>query len=270
MVHLLHTIQSNRKQKNAEICGNDFIDFFEEHKKEFKTVYDMLEDEFSKKTYKNVIYYRKTFKITYLNEILVFPQYFQNDIFMPEDNECFVDGGAYIGDTAEAFIRYYKGKKGCKLYLWECDRGNIEQIKKNVKDKSDYEILPYAMWSEGKEIAFIEDGTSLARVGEGGNATVEAKTIDEVHKNDRVTFIKMDIEGAEIEALKGAEKTIKRCKPKLAICIYHEPDHLYRIPLMIKEMVPEYKFYVRQHSDTDSETVLYAKVQKCVSKYKKN
>lgn len=220
----------------------------------------MLEDDFSKKTYKNVIKYRKTFNIAYLNEVIRLPQYFQNDIFKPEDHELFVDGGAYIGDTAEEFLKFYRGRKGCKLYLWECDRRNIKQIKKTIKDKIDYEILPYAMWSEEKEIAFIEDGTSLARVGEGGNATVEAKTIDEVHENDRVTFIKMDIEGAEIEALKGAEKTIKLCKPKLAICIYHEPDHLYRIPLMIKEMVSEYKFYVRQHSDTDSETVLYAKV----------
>ena len=68
----------------------------------------------------------------------------------------------------------------------------------------------------------------------------------------------MDIEGAEIEALKGAEKTIKKYRPKLAICIYHEPDHLYRIPLIIKEMVPEYRIYIRHHSDTASETVCYA------------
>ena len=71
----------------------------------------------------------------------------------------------------------------------------------------------------------------------------------------------MDIEGAEIEALKGAEKTIKRCKPKLAICIYHEYEHLYKIPMMIKEMVPEYKLYMRHHSDTSSETVIYACVE---------
>ncbi len=79
-------------------------------------------------------------------------------------------------------------------------------------------------------------------------------------KVKRITFIKMDIEGAEIEALKGAEQTIQTQKPKLAICIYHRDSHLYEIPLMIKKMVPEYRFWIRHHSDTASETVVCARV----------
>lgn len=68
----------------------------------------------------------------------------------------------------------------------------------------------------------------------------------------------MDVEGAELESLKGASGTIQRYKPKLAICIYHKPEDMTEIPLYIKSLVPEYKLYVRHHSNSIAETVLYA------------
>ena len=71
-------------------------------------------------------------------------------------------------------------------------------------------------------------------------------------------MIKLDVEGAELESLKGAEKTILRDKPKLAVCIYHKPEDLTQIPLYIKNLVPEYKLYIRHHSNRFTETVLYA------------
>ena len=79
-----------------------------------------------------------------------------------------------------------------------------------------------------------------------------------VAEEDKVTFIKMDVEGAELESLKGAKETILRNKPKLAICIYHKPDDLIDIPLYINELVPEYKLYIRHHSNDRGETALYA------------
>ncbi|MCM1303087.1 MAG: FkbM family methyltransferase [Lachnospiraceae bacterium] len=68
----------------------------------------------------------------------------------------------------------------------------------------------------------------------------------------------MDIEGAEMEALTGACKTIQKNRPKLAICIYHKYEDLYRIPMYVKSLVPEYRIYIRHYSDTPSETVMYA------------
>ena len=73
-----------------------------------------------------------------------------------------------------------------------------------------------------------------------------------------ITFIKMDIEGSEMRALKGAKQIITTYKPKLAICIYHKLDDLWRIPQYIHSLVPEYKFYIRHHSILYSDTVLYA------------
>lgn len=68
----------------------------------------------------------------------------------------------------------------------------------------------------------------------------------------------MDIEGAEYKALLGAEKTIKKYKPKLAICIYHKPEDVWEIPMLIHKINPNYRFYVRHYSLTTPETILYA------------
>jgi len=92
---------------------------------------------------------------------------------------------------------------------------------------------------------------------EGKKTTVGTIALDEFI-NDEVSFIKMDIEGAEIKALTGARKLIKKYKPKLAISAYHLPLDIIQIPLIIHDMAPEYKLYLRHHSLVHYETVLYA------------
>ena len=89
--------------------------------------------------------------------------------------------------------------------------------------------------------------------------SVECVPLDTV-VSEKVTFIKMDIEGSEMRALSGARHLITTCKPKLAICIYHKLDDLWKIPLYIHSLVPEYKFYVRHHSILYVDTVLYATI----------
>ncbi len=83
-------------------------------------------------------------------------------------------------------------------------------------------------------------------------------SIDNVCWEDKVTFIKLDIEGSELEALRGAEKIIRRDKPRLAISIYHKPQDYFEIPLYIRGLVPEYKLYIRHHKFNKNDTVLYA------------
>ena len=106
---------------------------------------------------------------------------------------------------------------------------------------------------------FKAEKATCSCVSENGENHIDVVTIDEtIDENDRVTFIKMDVEGAELESLKGAKHIICRDKPKLAICIYHKPEDMTEIPLYIKSLVPEYKIYVRHHCNSDGETVLYA------------
>lgn len=107
---------------------------------------------------------------------------------------------------------------------------------------------------------FDAAGTASSKIlSEPTNIAVDVAAIDDiVDPEDKITFIKMDVEGAELESLKGAKRTIQRDYPKLAICIYHKPEDMVTIPTYIKKLVPEYKLYIRHHTYHTEETVLYA------------
>lgn len=122
-----------------------------------------------------------------------------------------------------------------------------------------YELYSLGVWSENTKLYFNAMGTGSSHVSEQrGEYIIQTAVLDEMVYDQKPTYIKMDIEGAEQEALKGCRKIIQTYKPKLAICIYHKPDDLFEIPAMIKEMNPQYKLYVRQYADAWYDTVLYA------------
>ena len=124
-------------------------------------------------------------------------------------------------------------------------------------------VIPKGVWSSVCELRFCSlgenshsSGSSFV-FGEGGE-TVPVTSLDEALAGQRVTFIKMDIEGSELEALKGAEKTIREQKPKLAICVYHKPEDIWEIPELMLEFNEDYRFYMRHYSLASFDTVLYA------------
>lgn len=105
---------------------------------------------------------------------------------------------------------------------------------------------------------FSDERNANSSIDANGNIIVQTTTIDEISDNKPISFIKMDIEGAELEALKGAAQTIQRNKPKLAICVYHKPEDILDIPGYILELNADYRLYLRHYSYTPTETVLYA------------
>ena len=91
-----------------------------------------------------------------------------------------------------------------------------------------------------------------------GTVTIETAAIDEIVKDDKVTFLKLDVEGAEMKALQGAKNTIMKNKPRLAVCIYHKPEDIIEIPAHLLSLNPDYYFYIRYYNFSYNETVLYA------------
>ena len=176
------------------------------------------------------------------------------------DNEVFIDCGAYDGGTIKNFVEFSGGKYN-KIYSFEPIPRLYEEALRNIKnaDIQRVELIQKGVWSHEAVLNFADIGTG-SMICEGGPIPVNVVAIDEVvPKDEKVTFIKMDVEGAEFEALMGAENTIRRCKPKLAVCLYHKPSDVVEIPALITSFSPEYKFYIRQHhARILTETVLYA------------
>lgn len=218
----------------------------------------MLEDETSRRTLECVLRFRCTNDASALKGIVKWPQYFQEDVFGPVEDEVFVDGGAFIGDTLDQFVKKFSKGQYKRVYAWELDEYNLKTLRKKAEKYKNVTVIPYGMWSEKTELHFENTGTSVSALSEDSGESVRVDTIDDLCSEEKVTFIKMDIEGAEQAALKGAINVIKRDHPRLAICIYHSPEDLYEIPFWIKSVVPEYKLYIRQHAKYSGETVLYA------------
>lgn len=119
-----------------------------------------------------------------------------------------------------------------------------------------YELIPKGVWREAGELHFkiAERGSKIL---EGGEASIQVDSID--HRiGIKPTYIKMDVEGAEYQALLGAKNTISAYKPKLAISVYHEPEDIWELPVLIHKLNCEYRFYLRHYSFFEVETVLYA------------
>ena len=234
-----------------------FRECYELHRTEFQKLYELLEDDFSRRTLHNVIKYRLTARTSLLRGIVVSPQYFVPDIIGPLKEEVFIDGGAYTGDTIASLYRE-RGKCWRKIYAWEPDYESRMGLTKTCKDYKDVKIIPFALWNEKTELKFVAGKKHDSKVSENGTEVVPVDTIDHVCSSDKVTFIKKDIEGSELEALRGAADVIRRDKPKLAISIYHKPKDYFEIPFYVKELVPGYRLYIRHHKMVYFDTVLYA------------
>lgn len=208
---------------------------------------------------------KNTFLINYIDYAardFQWEQYFDPNIIKFGEKEIFVDAGALNLYTSKRFVEECEKNsvKELKIYAFEPDEISYRRCLEIKKSMSNVDLQLYntGLWSRDCMLNFIETGDGDSKITqEKAQVSIKAMSLDNC-VSDEVTFIKMDIEGAELEALKGAEKIIKKYKPKLAICIYHKIEDLTEIPLYIKKLVPEYKFYVRHYSDSECETILYA------------
>ena len=182
------------------------------------------------------------------------------DVFKPADDEIVIDAGCFDGMTALRFLEW-GGDKIKHIYSFELDPANFKICEKNLKAHDDkIKLVKKGTWDK-EEIAYINDnseGTSSSRASEKGTVKAFMTPIDSIVKDEKVTFIKMDVEGAELKSLIGAKNTIIKNKPRLAICAYHKFEDLYELPKYILSLVPEYKFLLRRYDSHQGETVLYA------------
>jgi FkbM family methyltransferase len=241
--------------------------FFVKNAERVNIVANMLADEQSKREYLGMIKFRQTRNKKDYPKLKYEHEYFFNHLQLGKD-EVFIDCGAYIGDTIDEFLKRCPEYK--QIVAFEPETENFRKLKKKHGTNSKITLINAGVYDkEGETLFERQDG--LSRIIQPSSSppkqddwrsnfmSIQLKTIDNL-KLENVSFIKMDIEGAELNALKGAEKTIIKNKPKLAICLYHSDEDMIRLAEYIHNLISEYKLYVRHYSfyPSISETVLYA------------
>jgi FkbM family methyltransferase len=237
---------------------NQFKHQFEE--KAYISIYEKLQDLESKRTLENLINFRLTLDISFLKFYTdrQFYQYFEN--FLLLNSEVFFDIGGFDGHTSLQFIK--SSSKLSKIYFFEPDQNNLIKAKKALSEYSQYiQFNSFGLNDKQASFLFKNDG-SKSSISESGDVIVELQALDkilldeqEIHRNG--AFLKMDIEGWELNALKGAERFIINHRPKLAICVYHKSNDMIDISSYILSLHKDYRLFLRHYTEGVDETVMY-------------
>lgn len=190
-------------------------------------------------------------------------QYFPTDLVELGVEEVVVDGGAFDGDTLETFIGRTKGKF-VEYHAFEPDAANLAKLAirvaalpSEVGERVKTHLA--ALHDETEELAFVSDKGTTSRISETGVVRVQGRKLDDVIAGAaRVTLLKLDVEGAEANALRGAERILREHRPLVMVCVYHGPTDLWDLPLLVDSWVPGCRLYLRQHGIDGWETVCYA------------
>ena len=221
-----------------------------EHAADYAWLYDRLEDFRSRKLLYAILHNWCAFDFQTLDTCIerCFDDYFDLDVMPCMKDEVVVDLGAYIGDTALSFARTYGANAYKHYYCYEISAGTMEQCKRNTASLRN---LLYCQKGAGAEkgVMYLQTSggdASAHSLSSVGQRSVEVVALDE-DIAEPITFLKMDIEGAEQAAIRGAAKHITNDRPKMALSVYHNNEDLWKIPRMIDELCPDCRFYLRYH-----------------------
>jgi len=226
---------------DVPVVGEGAFDkvYFNEHREKFEKAYGLLADEQSKKVFECSLKYKISGKIEYLKQMESEPDEVYNNLLQLGKNEVYADLGAYDGDTIREFLNYAAADR---IIALEPDKKNFKKLLQKTEGIEAYNA---GAWSRDCQMPFATRGGRTSKVG--GESLIQMRSLDSVLSGDKVTYIKLDVEGAEFEALNGAKHSICTHKPKLFCAVYHRNEDLFRLPLLIAELNSNYKLYLRHY-----------------------
>jgi FkbM family methyltransferase len=238
-----------------------------ENPTQYEKIFTLLADEKSRVIFCDILMARIMESDDYYiaaHNLSGYTQYFDFDIVHLEDGMVFADCGGYIGDTSEKFITHMQsqGKEG-KIYIYEPDENNMEMARKNLSKWGQNVVYkPYAVSDGNKTVIFNAIGNSGSaicsekKITDDDKFTVQTVSLDEDIK-EKVSFIKMDVEGEESNVLVGAANHIKNEHPICTICVYHKYQDIWKLPLQVLDYNSDFKLFIRHYSNIFEESVMY-------------
>jgi FkbM family methyltransferase len=232
------------------------------HSSQIRQAFDLLSDESSRKEFLFQLRWMVFSVDSLQNANPIKETYFPGDLFKFSNNECFVDCGAFDGDTLQAFI-LRNNDQFSSIVAFEPDPENYNKltnyvISLPVELGQKIKLQKSALGSSQGIARFDAMGSVSSSITSTGSIEVVLQRLDDCLKDMIPTYIKMDIEGAEIDALKGGAQVIKEHHPKLAVCVYHTQDHIWEIPLEMNNLNPHHRLYLRRYDDEFGDVVCYS------------
>ncbi|MFT8709130.1 MAG: FkbM family methyltransferase [Sporolactobacillus sp.] len=226
----------------------------------YNTVYQWLSDDDSKKVFVNLLNYKITRDAAFLKPVFISnqKQYF-NELVKSVKGKIFVDVGASVGDTLEEYINWCNGTYE-RIVCFEADENNQKKISDLINEKrwKNIQTYPIAVSKEKGKLKFNAISVGGGFISNDSGKVIACDSLDNVLTDEKVDFIKLDIEGGEYDALLGAQNIIQKCHPVIACCVYHKIDDFFKLPQVIRSIYPYYRFYFRHYTLTEGETVCYA------------
>ena len=211
---------------------------------------EALADERSREVFRGVVEFRRTGRLDVLLKTQDDRASVMRELLHLNDYKVTIDAGAYDGDTARELIELCPHIE--RIYAFEPDRRNFRKLSACAEE--DARILPVnaAVWNEKTTLIFDDSGNRNAGVDDGTarrKAEVPALPLDAVREDERIDYIKYDVEGAEAAALRGSASTIANAHPGLKVACYHRSEDLFVLPLLLKELAPTHRIHlVRERS----------------------
>lgn len=227
-----------------------------EHSHRYGALFDRLADEESRRILDQLLQFRLTLDpaFTLRAHSAGCRHYFDRGILELGEEEVFVDGGGYDGDTTQDFVEETGGRYR-SVHFFEPDGELLDRARAALDGAHDVHFYQKALFSEERQLRF-NPGEMDGSIGEQGTVVIDGVALDEVLE-EAATFIKLDVEGAEAEVLRGAKRQILANRPKLALSVYHFAGDLWRLPELVSQWQQDYRLYLRHYSPSVIDTVMY-------------
>lgn len=228
----------------------------------FKGLAEMLADDRSRQVLRNVIKYKLSHDRGLLDEIAddVSLRYYDNRVLHGAGKGVLLDCGSYIGDSLDGYVDY-AGVDFIGALCCEVSDANIERLTEHImaRNYKNVEIVDRAIWKSDGMVRFNPAGEKSGYISDDGVIELKSVTVDTLVLGRQIDFLKIEIDGAEYEALLGARDTIISQHPVIAISVYHKPEDIIRIPFILKGLRPDYMLYLRFYGCTTlTDIVCYA------------
>ncbi|MDL2266744.1 FkbM family methyltransferase [Desulfovibrio sp. OttesenSCG-928-G15] len=259
-LNMFHTVEFSRNPKHLPVTPRPT--FYADNARNLELIHDLLEDEASKNAFAARAKAYLTGDTGYLLPAK-FKEYYHPQV-KPENGDVLIDGG--VSDMVDVQKQFAAsvGETG-QVHGFEPIADMHASASKTLSEYPWYHLHCLGLGERTEEVQFMmkRDSSHVCEQGTEGSVTCRLTALDDFVADKglpRVDCIKLDVEGSELAALKGAKKTIRAHKPKLIICLYHKVEDMITLPLYVKELVPEYRLYLDHHSPFFGDSILYARL----------